>query len=197
MALFNDGRWRDRFVAGGPEFWGYTPDHVQVGHNDSPAAKCPLSFWFFNNDNNDDDQNGGEHIRNTFTRRWVSAATLLTEAERAQVVAEAVEIFHRCRQIVLEIDVAVARGGYRRPSSSSTRGSSSSVSSSGGDIASSMSGWIPSIFPFEGTTSRTDDLRQLFAGAAGILGGLCVWFWTINAEVVRRGYSSTWVGGRG
>ena len=91
MALFNGGRWiRDQLEAAGPKFW-------HTGREGQVDIDC-LAFWKFEGDNNGDD------IKNDFRKRFDSAASQLTEAERADVVRTAVGIFQMCHGMVDWLD---------------------------------------------------------------------------------------------
>ncbi|KAK2807991.1 hypothetical protein FQN50_005073 [Emmonsiellopsis sp. PD_5] len=199
LALLNGGRRiRTKLAAAGHDFWNSgptTPTPASTARDESAKTTgIPngLSFWFFHRDENDlyDD----EGIKQEFKQRLHSASNLLTVTERAQIIAEAVNIFRQCSRIVAEIDVEVARAG-------SGKGSSSDRVRSG---SGSGSGILPSIkakLPFaSGFLRRQGDsaewrvggmrLRSILVGAAGLLGGLLAWVLAANGEMARDGFAA-------
>jgi len=91
MALFNGGRWiRDQLAAAGPEFW-------HTGREGQVDIDC-LACWKFDSDSDGDD------IKADFRNRFDLAASQLTEAERADVVRTAVEVFQMCHGMVDLLD---------------------------------------------------------------------------------------------
>ncbi|KAK2771210.1 heme oxygenase [Emmonsiellopsis sp. PD_33] len=200
LALLNGGRRiRTKLAAAGHDFWNSgptTPTPASTARDESAKTTgIPngLSFWFFHRDDNDlyDD----EGIKQEFKQRLHSASNLLTVTERAQIIAEAVNIFRQCSRIVAEIDVEVARAG-------SGSGSGDRVRS--GSRSGSASGILPSIkakLPFaSGLLRRQGDsaelrvggmrLRSILVGAAGLLGGLLAWVLAANGEMARDGFAA-------
>jgi heme oxygenase len=98
MALFNGGRWiRDQLVAAGPEFWHSSDLGGSSTGEDANTDSC-LSFWQFRGEDD------GVGIKNDFKRRFDTVAAQLTVSERTDVVAEAVQIFKMCREMVELLD---------------------------------------------------------------------------------------------
>lgn len=92
LALFNGGRWiRAQLEQAGPEFWD-TRLHTQSSKTD-----C-LSFWEF------EDELDGEEIKHDFKARFNTAAAVLDDAERQDVVAECVRVFETCSHMVGWLD---------------------------------------------------------------------------------------------
>lgn len=95
QALFNGGRFiRMALLKAGPEFWGLSPKEM-----DPTNFPSPLSFWCVEND---------ETVKTEFRTRVEKADNLLTEPEREEILAEALEIFRRCTLITLELDEQAA-----------------------------------------------------------------------------------------
>ncbi|KAK2753176.1 heme oxygenase [Arachnomyces sp. PD_36] len=210
MALFNGGRWiHGKLEEGGADFWDplLASDDQDSDTNldrDPTFKNTHLSFWSFPTSASNATDNS-EVIKSTFRTRFLAAEMLLTEHERNQVIDETIEIFRRCSDIVNEIDLEVARGAFRESRYPSTHSSSSSSAKS--NSSSTITG-IPSITiqspsasSSQGSvlTSRQPQpgipqprrqyyINPLVAGAAGLLGGLCAWFWNANSEAVQWGY---------
>jgi heme oxygenase len=92
LALFNGGRWiRAQLEQAGPEFWD-----TQV-HTLTSKMDC-LSFWEF------EDELDGEEIKYDFKARFNTAAAVLDDAERQDVVDECVRVFETCSQMVGWLD---------------------------------------------------------------------------------------------
>ncbi|KAI9371583.1 heme-binding peroxidase [Aspergillus egyptiacus] len=91
QALFNGGRFiRMQLLKAGPEFWGLSAKTM-----DPTAFPAPLSFWNVDRD---------ESIKTSFRSRVNMADKLLTEAEREEIMQEAVEILCRCELITLQLE---------------------------------------------------------------------------------------------
>lgn len=108
LALFNGGRWiRSQLLfpnrntsssssssSSSTQFW-----RPRSGPDAEEEEDC-LTFWKFDGDQD------GEDIKTGFQTRFeVLAAESLTEAERQDVVEEAVEIFKMCGRVVEELDL--------------------------------------------------------------------------------------------
>ncbi|KAK5185854.1 hypothetical protein LTR44_001903 [Exophiala sp. CCFEE 6388] len=89
LALFNGGRWIHRQLApAGAQFWGHeTP---------------PLSFWGF--EESHDCNLDGEDLKIKFKDAFTAATSLLTDAERGDVVEETKRLFEMCSKMVLYLD---------------------------------------------------------------------------------------------
>ncbi|KAI1611111.1 hypothetical protein EDD36DRAFT_313071 [Exophiala viscosa] len=89
LALFNGGRWIHRQLASaGAEFWG--------------NKTLPLSFWGF--EKNDDCGMDGENLKVQFKTAFMEASSLLTDAERDEVIEETKKLFDMCSKMVLYLD---------------------------------------------------------------------------------------------
>ncbi|PGH10500.1 hypothetical protein AJ79_05428 [Helicocarpus griseus UAMH5409] len=173
MALLNGGRRiRMKLAAAGHDFWerGTGPNEDGSGIGSKSGIPKGLSFWFFHADSNDlyDD----EGIKQDFKRRLLSASTLLTIPERAQIIAEAVNIFRHCTRILAEIDVEVERSGLGQKKTY------------GSGCEKTGSGFLPSIkarLPAGMLRRRTSvRLQPVLVGIVGLLGGLYAWFLSVN-----------------
>lgn len=99
-SLLNGGRRiRTKLLAAGPAFWDLGPGTV----DGSSVPRC-LSFWFFA-----DNPFADNEIRDKFKQRLLAASSLLTAAERQEIVTEAVAIFKWSSRIVAELDVQVSQ----------------------------------------------------------------------------------------
>ncbi|GCB20118.1 hypothetical protein AAWM_03003 [Aspergillus awamori] len=94
QALFNGGLFiRMQLLKAGPEFWGMSAKTM------NPAAlPAPLSFWHVDAE---------ESTKTSFRSRMNMADKLLTEAEREEIMQEAVEILCRCELITLQLDADI------------------------------------------------------------------------------------------
>lgn len=100
LALFNGGRWiRRQLASQGPEFW----------RGDQP----PLSFWEFEDDGSADSE--GEHVKVLFQERLLSAASLLRDDEKDEIVEETGRLFKLCSEIVHILDDTLAVGEQTTP----------------------------------------------------------------------------------
>jgi heme oxygenase len=109
MAVFSGGRWiRSQLCQQGVEFWSGAPAQPTNTTTDE-AGKLQvqdmavfeplgLSFWFFPGSQD------GEDIKATFKQRLQDGEDILTPEQRADIVAEAQEIFTRCDALVRELD---------------------------------------------------------------------------------------------
>ncbi|KAJ9221252.1 hypothetical protein DTO169C6_6388 [Paecilomyces variotii] len=181
MALFNGGRWiRDRLIEGGPAFWTDITNAssrqtcpLSQKHHRTHLTESYLSFWSFDSDQD------GEDIKLEFKKRMDVAGDILTEVEQTQVIAEAVEIFHRLEQIIAEIDLDIARGAYR-----DSRVLQPSDHLASGSLTLSL---LPQSIARHQAPPRTY-IRPLLVGVAGLLGGICAWLWRVNADAVQWSY---------
>ncbi|KAF2432775.1 heme oxygenase-like protein [Tothia fuscella] len=105
MAVFSGGRWiRSQLCASGEEFWTGNAAREAPntdGRDDLNLGKFEglgLSFWFFPG------AQDGEDIKADFKQRLQEGEAVLTAEQRADVVAEAQEIFNRCDSLVRELD---------------------------------------------------------------------------------------------
>jgi heme oxygenase len=126
LAIFSGGRWiRSLLAAPGRTFW--SPDmsasasmEASIGHFESSVherlrsftmeqqecfEELGLAFWFFSS------LNDGLDIKAEFKRRLEGAESLLTPQMKAEIVAEARDIFLRCEGLVGELDEFVGRQG--------------------------------------------------------------------------------------
>lgn len=95
MAIFSGGRWiRSQLSSAGPAFW--------LGVDEAAGLQIdPLpGFDFLSFDDGDD----GESLKSAFKSRLEAADTLLTEAERQEVVATGIDVFEQCIQLIGHID---------------------------------------------------------------------------------------------
>ena len=94
QALFNGGLFiRMQLLKAGPEFWGMSAKTM------NPAAlPATLSFWHVDAE---------ESTKTSFRSRMNMADKLLTEAEREEIMQEAVEILCRCELITLQLDADI------------------------------------------------------------------------------------------
>jgi heme oxygenase len=110
MAVFSGGRWiRSQLCLTGEEFWigapikagqqsAGEPSKVQV-EDMAKFEPLGLSFWFFPGPQD------GEDIKTTFKQRLQDGESILTSEQRAEIIAEAQDIFTRCDALVRELDV--------------------------------------------------------------------------------------------
>nr|POF14317.1 heme-binding protein hmx1 [Quercus suber] len=105
MAIFSGGRWiRQQLGAAGPEFWtGRRAADEKQPQQQDPTALPGFSFLSF------DSAHDGEDLKALFKARLAQADTLLTAAERRDVVDGAQRLFERCIGLVGELDGLVAR----------------------------------------------------------------------------------------
>ena len=104
LALFNGGRWmRQQFTNAGPDFWCSRERTIDC-----------LSLWQF------DGTQDGEDIKDTFKQNFQRAASLLTDDEQADVVAEGKVVFDTCLELVHFLDATVASMADSPPLSSQT-----------------------------------------------------------------------------
>ncbi|ODH38846.1 hypothetical protein ACO22_02159 [Paracoccidioides brasiliensis] len=194
LALLNGGRRiRTKLAAGGHDFW----NSGTRKNEDGSRGGIPngLSFWFFHRD--DKDLYDDEGIKKEFKRRLLSASSLLTISERAQIIAEAVNIFRHCSRIVAEIDVEVERAGLGQKGGESHRKTRGGIFPS---IKSKLSPIASGILrrPTDSSTqprSRSGiRFRPVLVGVVGLLGGLCAWLWSANADTAQGRYTF-WKGG--
>lgn len=98
MALFSGGRYiRAQLRQVGPEFWNLSPSGEKYGNIDDR-----LCFWIFEGDRD------GEDFRMEFKQRFMEVEPCLTEAEKEQVVQEAVYIMGTLIGVVEEIASVVS-----------------------------------------------------------------------------------------
>ncbi|OAX81724.1 hypothetical protein ACJ72_03927 [Emergomyces africanus] len=191
LILLNGGRRiRTKLAAGGHDFWKGGTESSEDGSCSCSGIPNGLTFWFFHRDDNDlyDD----EGIKQEFKKRLHSASNLLTVSERAQIIVEAVNIFRHCSRIVAEIDVEVERAGIGKTLGSSYgRTSSRILPSIRAKLPTFASGMLrrPSDSSTQARTRRSARLRPVLIGAAGLLGGLCAWVWSMNAEPAQGKYA--------
>ncbi|KAK7905651.1 hypothetical protein LTR67_000374 [Exophiala xenobiotica] len=96
LALFNGGRWiRRQLVSAGSNFW--------------KGDAFPLSFWDFGNGSGENEED--EALKLRFKDSLLAASSLLTEAEKEDVIEEAKRLFDMCSEMVLFLDEAVADAG--------------------------------------------------------------------------------------
>ncbi|OJD16807.1 hypothetical protein AJ78_03050 [Emergomyces pasteurianus Ep9510] len=189
LILLNGGRRiRTKLAAGGHDFWKSGAESTEDGSGS--GIPNGLTFWFFHRDDNDlyDD----EGIKQEFKKRLHSASNLLSVSERAQIIVEAVNIFRHCSRIVAEIDVEVERAGIGKTlGSRHCRTRSRIFPSIRGKLPTFASGILRR--PSNSTTqtqSRSDArLRPVLIGAAGLLGGLFAWVWSMNADPAQGKYA--------
>jgi hypothetical protein len=95
LALFNGGRWiRRQLVSAGSNFW--------------KGDAFPLSFWDFGDGSGEEED---EALKLRFKDSLLAASSLLTEAEKEDVIEEAKRLFDMCSEMVLFLDEAVADAG--------------------------------------------------------------------------------------
>ncbi|OJD27069.1 hypothetical protein ACJ73_01530 [Blastomyces percursus] len=195
LILLNGGRRiRTKLAAGGHDFWKTGPEATEHGDSGSGIPNG-LTFWFFHRD--DKDLYDDEGIKQEFKARLHSASNLLSISERAQIIVEAVNIFRHCSRIIAEIDVEVERTGIGKTVSDHGNGSSRSRSGSG--ILPSIKARLPTFgsgilrrLSDSSTQRRTSGgarLRPVLIGAAGLLGALCAWVWSMNADPAQGRYA--------
>lgn len=119
MALFSGGRYlRAQLRAANLETWNVTRvPHTDHGHDDTTQrhrtideesadadadADAPLQFWCFDSDSD------GEDIKAKFKAKIAEVETLLTDDERGQIIAEAMEIMQGLIAVVQELEAEAA-----------------------------------------------------------------------------------------
>ncbi|PGG99098.1 hypothetical protein GX51_06438 [Blastomyces parvus] len=196
LILLNGGRRiRTKLAAGGHDFWKTNPVATEHGDGDSGIPNG-LTFWFFHRD--DKDLYDDEGIKQEFKARLHSASNLLSVSERAQIIVEAVNIFRHCSRIIAEIDVEVERAGIGKTVSGNGNGSSRGRYGSG--ILPSIRARLPTLA--SGILRRPSDssstqrrtrtgarLRPVLIGAAGLIGALCAWVLSMNADPAQGKYA--------
>lgn len=87
LALFNGGRWiRKQLAAPGSEFW---------------HGASPLSFWDFDDGDNAESD---EALKVAFKNGFSTAATLLNDEEKDDVIEESKALFDLCREMIAFLD---------------------------------------------------------------------------------------------
>jgi len=100
MALFSGGRYiRAKLLQAGPKFWNRASGEKGRGDVDDV-----LTFWTFDSDED------GEDIKAVFKTRFAEVENHLTEAEREEVVQEAVHIMEAVHGVIEEIAAFIDRG---------------------------------------------------------------------------------------
>ena len=119
LALFNGGRYmRTRLRSAGRRFW--CPCHIdttiatdterggrkEIGRTLTSSAEIEegLSFWYF------DGAVDGEDLKATFKARFEETEGMLTEEERAGIVAETGYVMHELLKVVQEMGGVIGRG---------------------------------------------------------------------------------------
>ena len=118
LAIFNGGRFiRAQLHNAGPEFWDPpTQSRHSSSSSENPKIDC-LTFWDFQGDLD------GEDIREEFDRRFESAAEHLTNAEKDDIIKQAVDIFGMCEDMIAYLDsVSTAAVSSRTRQLSTARG---------------------------------------------------------------------------
>lgn len=122
LAIFSGGRWiRSVLASPGLEFWtsSTSTSSPSVSTNTGVHEKLKafsqqeqeefenagLALWFFSS------LNDGADIKYEFKKRLEVAELLLSDSMKADIVAEAKEIFIRCGNLVGELDELVGRQG--------------------------------------------------------------------------------------
>ena len=112
MALFSGGRYlRAQLRAANLQAWHVTrivhtdthdTQHPKVEGSAHVDADAPLNFWCFDGDSD------GEDLKARFKAKFAEIEVLLTDDERGEVVAEAVEIMHGLIAVVRELEAEAA-----------------------------------------------------------------------------------------
>lgn len=113
MALFNGGRWiREQLSAARDFSWTLDKDAVELTSAfavDSKQKEAGLSFWHF------EGAEDGDDIKTEFKARLVDVGAMLNAEHKADIVAEASQIFERCVGLILELDTMAALGTQEDP----------------------------------------------------------------------------------
>jgi hypothetical protein len=119
LALFNGGRWiRSQILSTTTT----TTSHPSQFWPHNALAGAHLTFWHFPGPAD------GEDLKDTFKANFELAASQLTDQERQDVIAEAVEIFKLCARIVEELDRECGSSTPSRRSALTLMGSSPRLS---------------------------------------------------------------------
>jgi hypothetical protein len=150
LALFNGGRWiRRQLVSPGSNFW--------------KADAFPLSFWDFGDGSGEDEED--EALKLRFKDSLLAASSLLTEAEKEDVIEEAKRLFDMCSEMVLFLDEAVADAGCLKldsPQEGSVRATVPRYLAPTSSVAFAWS-YITSTLSFVRTTTRSAWERRVQA----------------------------------
>ncbi|KAK5456200.1 hypothetical protein LTS15_005519 [Exophiala xenobiotica] len=150
LALFNGGRWiRRQLVSPGSNFW--------------KADAFPLSFWYFGDGSGEDTED--EALKLRFKDSLLAASSLLTEAEKEDVIEEAKGLFDMCSEMVLFLDEAVADAGCSKldsPQEGSVRATGPQYLAPASSLAFAWS-YITSTLAFVRTTTRSAWERRVQA----------------------------------
>ncbi|KAK5211096.1 hypothetical protein LTR99_004719 [Exophiala xenobiotica] len=150
LALFNGGRWiRRQLVSPGSNFWN--------------ADAFPLSFWDFGDGSGEDEED--EALKLRFKDSLLAASSLLTEAEKEDVIEEAKRLFDVCSEMVLFLDEAVADAGCLKldsPQEGSVRATGPRYLAPTSSVAFAWS-YITSTLTFVRTTTRSAWERRVQA----------------------------------
>jgi heme oxygenase len=102
MAVFSGGRWiRSELQKAGDKFWQPRTEVDVIAEKQTPLSERGLSFFHF------ESAEDGEDIKREFKARIEALGGFLTAEERADVVAEAQEIYGYCDRLVQELDQQV------------------------------------------------------------------------------------------
>ena len=103
MAIFSGGRWiRQELSNAGMEFWTGEEPCIELDKHELQQLQLP-GFSFLSFEGEED----GEDLKALLKARLAEAETLLTQAERQDVICYAMGLFQRCIQVVDMIDRAL------------------------------------------------------------------------------------------